>query len=71
MSSSSDFELIHGQLHVTNEASKPEALGRHNNLIRGSAYLQGPVQFGNDKTFHPEPVPPFTAPKFAIGLTRD
>ena len=62
MSSSSDFELIHGQLHVTKDSSKPEALGRHGNLIRGAAYLQGPVQFGNDKTFHPEPVPPFTAP---------
>ena len=62
MSSSSDFELIHGQLHVTKDASKPEALGRHDNAIRGSAYLQGPVQFGNDKTFHPEPVFPFNPP---------
>jgi hypothetical protein len=62
MSSSSDFELIHGQLHVTKDASKPEALGRQNRSIHGSAYLQGPVQFGNDKTFHPEEVPPFTAP---------
>ena len=62
MSSSSDFELIHGQLHITKDPSKPEALGRHNNSIRGSAYLQGPVQFGNDKTFHPEPVFPFNPP---------
>jgi hypothetical protein len=62
MSSSSDFELIHGQLHVTKDESKPEALGRHVKSIGGSAYLQGPVQFGNDKTFHTKEVPPFTAP---------
>lgn len=62
MSSSSDFELIHGQLHVTKDASKPEALGRSNRSIHGAAYLQGPVQFGNDKTFHPDIVPPLTAP---------
>ena len=62
MSSSSDFELIHGQLHVTKDESKPEALGRQVRSIHGSAYLQGPVQFGNDKTFHPDKVPPFTAP---------
>lgn len=48
MSSSSDFELIHGQLHVTNEASKPEALGRGPASIHGSAYFQGPVHTGND-----------------------
>jgi hypothetical protein len=71
MSSSSDFELIHGQLHVTRgnhppgssyAPSKPEALGRQKNTIDGTAYFQGPVQFGNDKTFHPEEVAPFTAP---------
>jgi hypothetical protein len=57
-----DYELIHGQLFVTKEASKPESLGRANETIRGSAYIQGPVQFGRDKTFHPDPVEPFTAP---------
>jgi hypothetical protein len=62
MSSSSDFELIHGQLHVTKDPTKPEALGKQVRSIGGSAYLQGPVQFGNDKTFHPKEVPPFTAP---------
>jgi hypothetical protein len=62
MSSSSDFELVTGQLFVTKDESKPEALGRHIRTIDGSAYLQGPVQFGNDKTFHPKEVPPFTAP---------
>jgi hypothetical protein len=62
MSSSSDFELIHGQLHVTKDSSKPEALGRQKRSIHGSAYLQGPVQFGNDKTFHSDEVPPFTVP---------
>ena len=51
MSSSSDFELIHGQLHVTNEASKPEALGRGPKTIRGSTYMQGPTQVGQDRNF--------------------
>jgi hypothetical protein len=51
MSSSSDFELIHGQLHVTKDASKPEALGRGPATIRGASYLQGPNQLGNDRTF--------------------
>lgn len=51
MSSSSDFELIHGQLHVTKDPSKPEALGRGPSSIHGSAYLQGPVHGGNDNTY--------------------
>jgi hypothetical protein len=51
MSSSSDFELIHGQLHVTKDPSKPEALGRGPAAIRGAGYMQGPNQFGNDVTF--------------------
>lgn len=48
MSSSSDFELIHGQLHVTNKASKPEALGRGPASIHGATYMQGPTQIGED-----------------------
>lgn len=48
MSSSSDFELIHGQLHVTNTASKPENLGRGPASIHGSAYMQGPTVVGSD-----------------------
>lgn len=51
MSSSSDFELIHGQLHVTNDESKPEPLGRGPCTIRGAAYMQCPSILGNDKTF--------------------
>ena len=46
-----DYELIHGQLHVTNSPSKPEALGRGPATIRGATYLQGPVQMGNDSSF--------------------
>lgn len=46
-----DYELIHGQLHVTNSPSKPEALGRGAATIRGATYLQGPVQMGNDSSF--------------------
>ena len=61
MSSFTDEEYIQ-RLFVAKDEVKPEALGRYNNLIRGSAYLQGPVQFGNDKTFHPEPVNPFIPP---------
>ena len=57
-----DFELITGQLQVTKDKTTPESLGRHIRTIGGSAYLQGPVQFGNDKTFHPDEIPPFTAP---------
>ena len=52
MSSSSDFELIHGQLHVTKDPSKPEVLGRGPYTIRGSSYMQGPVQFGLDSAFN-------------------
>lgn len=51
MTSSSDFELIHGQLHVTNTASKPEPLGRGPAAIRGATYMQGPTQVGNDSDF--------------------
>ena len=51
MSSSSDFELIHGQLHVTKDESKPELLGRGPCAIRGSQYSQCPAVFGNDKKF--------------------
>jgi hypothetical protein len=62
MSSSSDFELITGQLHVTKDPTTPEALGRQKNSINGSAYFQSPVQFGDDKIFHPDIVEPFTSP---------
>lgn len=58
----SDFELFTGQIHITKDKTTPEALGRQINTIDGTAYFQGPVQFGNDKMFHPEQVPPFTAP---------
>ena len=51
MSSSSDFELIHGQLHVTKDPSKPEALGRGKETIRGATYMQGPIQVGSDSSF--------------------
>jgi hypothetical protein len=51
MSSSSDFELIHGQLHVTKDASKPEILGRGPATIRGAAYMQGPNLQGEDQAF--------------------
>jgi len=48
MSSSSDFELIHGQLHVTKDPAKPENLGRGKETIRGATYLQGPAVVGKD-----------------------
>jgi hypothetical protein len=48
MSSSSDFELIHGQLHVTKDPSKPENLGRGPEAIHGATYLQGPAVVGAD-----------------------
>jgi hypothetical protein len=51
MSSSSDFELIHGQLHVTKDPSKPELLGRGNKAIHGATYLQSPTVVGKDSTF--------------------
>ncbi len=51
MSSSSDFELIHGQLHVTKDPSRPEILGRGPATIRGAAYQQGPNLQGDDLTF--------------------
>jgi len=50
MSSSSDFELIHGQLHVTKDSSKPENLGRGPAAIHGATYLQGPAVVGNDSS---------------------
>lgn len=49
MSSSSDYEFIHGQLFVSKDAVSPESLGRGPAVIRGSAYLQGPVEMGNDR----------------------
>jgi hypothetical protein len=51
MSSSSDYELITGQLHVTNAKTKPEALGRGQKTIRGASYMQGPTQVGNDGSY--------------------
>lgn len=54
MSSSSDFELIHGQCHVTNGepgARSPEILGRLGATIRGAGYYQGPSLTGRDKAF--------------------
>ena len=51
MSSSSDYELIHGQLFVTKDPSKPEILGRGPAAIRGSAYVQGPLIAGDDVDF--------------------
>jgi hypothetical protein len=51
MSSSSDFELIHGQLHVTKDPSKPEILGRGPLSIRGASYQQGPNLQGQDLAF--------------------
>jgi hypothetical protein len=57
-----DTTLVHRQLHVTKDPSTPEALGKGDKCISGSAYLQGPVQFGNDKSFHPEIEPKFPPP---------
>jgi len=51
MSSSSDFELIHGQLHVTKDPSKPEILGRGPLSIHGATYQQGPNLQGSDRAF--------------------
>lgn len=51
MSSSSDFELIHGQLHVTKDPSRPEILGRGPASIGGATYQQGPNLQGSDQTF--------------------
>jgi len=51
MSSSSDFELIHGQLHVTKDPSKPEILGRGPLSIHGATYQQGPNLQGEDQAF--------------------
>lgn len=52
MSSSSDFELIHGQLHVTKDPAKPEILERGPLSIHGSTYMQCPTLMGNDQTFN-------------------
>jgi hypothetical protein len=46
-----DEILVENQLHVTKDASTPEALGRGPAKIKGSAYLQGPVLMGNDSAF--------------------
>lgn len=51
MASSSDFELIHGQLHVTKDPSKPEILGRGPLSIHGASYQQGPNLQGEDQSF--------------------
>lgn len=51
MASSSDFELIHGQLHVTKDETKPEPLGRGPLTIHGGAYMQCPTIMGSDDTF--------------------
>lgn len=51
MTHSCDFSLVHGQLHVTNKESKPECLGRGPSSIHGSAYLQGPVEIGEDSDY--------------------
>lgn len=51
MPDSIDDQLVHCQLHVTKDISSPEALGRGPAKIRGSSYLQGPVQVGDDGTF--------------------
>jgi hypothetical protein len=49
MSSSSDFELVHGQLHVTKDPAAPEPLGRGSASIHGASYMQGPAIVGSDK----------------------
>ena len=46
-----DFQHITGQLFVTNEESKPEALGRGSGRVDGSTYMIGPTQIGNDSSF--------------------
>jgi hypothetical protein len=51
MSSSSDFEYINCQLHVTKDPSKPEILGRGPATIRGASYQQGPNLQGQDILF--------------------
>jgi hypothetical protein len=51
MTSSSDYELIHGQLYVTKDESQPELLGLGTKVIRGATYMQSPTLVGNDTTF--------------------
>ena len=48
MSSFTDEEYIQ-RLFVAKDDVRPELLGRGPGVIRGSAYLQGPVQIGNDR----------------------
>lgn len=62
MADTTDQLFVHNQLHVSKDDTKPEALGRGPARISGSAYIQGPIQFGNDKTFHSDEVLPLTAP---------
>lgn len=64
MSSFSDSEYI-GQLFVSKDEVRPEAMGRGVRKIRGSQYVQAPAQFGYDKAFHPEeePIIPPPVPK--------
>lgn len=57
-----DDIYVKGYLFTSKDLSTPESLGRGINKIRGSAYIQGPVQFGKDKIFHPDPVEPFSIP---------
>jgi hypothetical protein len=44
-------EVFSGQVYVTNERSKPKALGVGDNMISGATYMQGPTQVGNDGSF--------------------
>ncbi len=48
---SADHELITGQFFVAKDKVKPEALGRASKTIRGSTYMQGPTQVGQDSAF--------------------
>jgi hypothetical protein len=57
-----DDIYVKGYLFNSKDPSTPESLGRGENKIRGSTYIQGPVQFGKDKIFHPDPVFPLTTP---------
>ena len=50
MSSFSDSEYIN-QLFVAKDEVKPENLGRGENKINGSCYMQGPTFIGNDGSF--------------------
>jgi hypothetical protein len=50
MSSFTDEEYIQ-RLFVAKDEVKPEILGRGPAVVRGSTYMQGPVQVGNDSQF--------------------